>query len=132
MSAAARLRKLQFGRMINFTQKQPNNKRHIKAITEWVEDALPESLEEAVVMVNELQCFEPGCAPLETVVSLLGDKSIVFKIFKPCADVTPKDALDALEEALAGKHAAHLVKQQEQQPPQQQEMMISMECDSDP
>lgn len=116
--------------MINFTQKQPNNKRHIKAITEWVEDALPESLEEAVVMVNELQCFEPGCAPLETVVSLLGDKSIVFKIFKPCADVTPKDALDALAEALAGKNAAHIVKQQDedQQPPQQQ-MMISTECD---
>lgn len=45
--------------MINFTQKQPNNKQAISRITGWVEDALPDSLEEVMVMVNEMQCFEP-------------------------------------------------------------------------
>lgn len=102
--------------MINFTKKPPNNKRHIKAITQWIEDALPEELEETVVMVNELQCFEPGCAPLETVVSLLAEKSIVFKLFKAAADVTPADALEALQKALSGNVGEqHIVQQQQQQ-----------------
>ena len=46
--------------MINFTEKQPNNRRYIQQVTSWVEDALPESIpDDVLVMVNELQCFEP-------------------------------------------------------------------------
>ena len=86
--------------MINFTKPQPNVKREIKKITEWVEDALPESMEDVMVMVNEMQCFEPDCAPLETVVTLLGQQSIVFKIFKPVAEVLPDEAVHGLNVAL--------------------------------
>ena len=88
--------------MINFTKPQPNSKREIKQITTWVEDALPESMEDVMVMVNELQCFEPGCAPLETVVSLLGQKSLIFKIFKPAKEVQPQDVVEGLQALLAG------------------------------
>ena len=101
---------------LNFTQKQPTNKRYIKQITAWVEDTLPEHMEDVMVMVNEMACYEPGCAPLETVVSLLGEKSIVFKIFKPSADVVPADVIDGVQNVLAGNEVAQHIKQQ---PPQQ-------------
>ena len=92
--------------MINFQQPMPNKKREIKQVTAWVEDALPDELEDVMVMVNEMQCFEPGCAPLETVVSLLGQKSLVFKIFKPVNEVVPEDVATGLQAVLNGGTAA--------------------------
>lgn len=76
------------------------------------------SLEEVMVSVNEMQCFEPGCAPLETVVSLIApdQQSMVFKIFKPVAEVTPAEAVAALHQALSGVAVPqHLVEAQAQQ-----------------
>jgi len=89
--------------MINFTQPQPKNRKDIKRVTQCVEDALPEHMEDVTVMVNEMQCFEPGCAPLETVVSLLGQKSVVFKIFRPVALVTFEDIAVAMQSLVAGE-----------------------------
>ena len=63
-------------------------------------------MDDVTVMVNEMQCFEPDCAPLETVVTLLGQNSIVFKIFKPVAEVLPADALSSLRSALSGNQTA--------------------------
>lgn len=93
---------------LNFTAGMNNIKRpEIRRVQGWVEDALPESMEDCMVMVNEMQCFEPvrspptalqanvlpgvthqvsnchaqGCAPLETVVSILASpRSHVFKV----------------------------------------------------
>ena len=45
--------------MINFTEKRPNNSRHIKQVRQWVETALPPEHAETTVMVNELKCLEP-------------------------------------------------------------------------
>ena len=45
--------------MINFTQPPANNKRFVRAVTGWVEDALPDRMDDVMVMVNEMQCFEP-------------------------------------------------------------------------
>ena len=46
--------------MITFAQPQKGgNRKFLRAIQEWVEDDLPSELEDCVVMVNELQCFEP-------------------------------------------------------------------------
>ena len=45
---------------LNFTQKRGTaNRPELRRITSWVEDALPESMDDVMVMVNELQCFEP-------------------------------------------------------------------------
>uniref|UniRef100_A0A7S2N569 Uncharacterized protein n=1 Tax=Haptolina brevifila TaxID=156173 RepID=A0A7S2N569_9EUKA len=90
--------------MINFQQPQPKtNKQLIRKVTQWVEDSLPESHDEATVMVNEMQCYEPGCAPLETVVSILATPSVVFKIFKPLADVQFDDVARGVQGALHGQ-----------------------------
>ena len=42
------------------------------------------------------------CAPLETVVTLLGQQSIVYKVFKPVAEVTPEEVIGGLQQALIG------------------------------
>ena len=87
--------------MFDITKSKKDNRRFIKQVTTWVEDALPESIpDDVMVMVNEMQCFEPDCAPLETVVTLLGQQSIVFKIFKPVAEVLPDEAVHGLNVAL--------------------------------
>lgn len=88
--------------MINFQKPMPNNRKYLKQVTEWVEDALPDECDDITVMVNQMQCFEPDCAPLETVVTLLGPQSLVFKIFKPVAEVTPAEAVQGLRDVLAG------------------------------
>jgi hypothetical protein len=50
------------------------------------------------------------------VVSLLGQQSIVFKIFKPIQEVSPAEVLEAVQSALAGDTGAqHLVDQAQQQ-----------------
>ncbi len=48
--------------MINFTKPQQNNRRFIQQVQRWVEDALPEDMEDVMVMVTEMQCFEPVSA----------------------------------------------------------------------
>jgi hypothetical protein len=53
-------------------------------VKSWVREAFRLS-EEAVVVVSELKCGEPGCPPVETVIAVLTDKSqsTTFKILKP-------------------------------------------------
>lgn len=97
--------------MINITSAKPRSFKPNAKIRKWVEQALPAEYEDVTVMVNELQCFEPGCAPVETVISLLDPgKPIVFKIFFPIAEVAespPDQVLEALQLALKGSAPAH-------------------------
>ena len=95
--------------MINITAAKPRSAKPNAKIRKWIEQALPAQYEDVTVMVNELQCFVPGCAPLETVISLLDPgKPIVFKVFAPIAEVAnsptgAEQVLAALQEALQGK-----------------------------
>ena len=97
-----------------FAQPQKNNRKHLRAIQGWIEDLLPDEFADCVVMVNELQCFEPGCAPLETVVTLLDSKPPrSFKLFKPSNEVTPEDVTTSLHQCLsttAQQQPQHLTK----------------------
>ena len=99
--------------MINITAPKPNNLKFIKRVRGWVEAALPPELEDVTVMVNELQCYEPGCAPLETVVSLLDPmKPIMFKVFMPIRELASsstgaEQVMTALKNALAGAAPEH-------------------------
>ena len=144
--------------MINFTNMDESvqaKRKLSKKLTSWVEDVLPDEYDDWIVMVNEMQCYEPvcrrprarsrctlhaalelerlpapavpatsrptspgrkkprrpparrqGCAPLETVVSLLGSgqqsESRVFKIFKPMKEVEKGEVATAVENALSG------------------------------
>ena len=61
----------------------------VRRVADWVEDALPEDEQETTtVMVNQIECREEGCPPVECVIALLRKPKLVFKIFKPVAEVT--------------------------------------------
>jgi hypothetical protein len=62
-----------------------------------------EAGEDDAVVVNELQCTEPGCPPIETVVALLraGSEPRQVKVHKPAVEVTEDD----LRAAIQGGHA---------------------------
>lgn len=49
--------------------------------------------DETAVMVTELECREPGCPPVETVIALLEGpgRTRQYKIHKHAADVGPND-----------------------------------------
>jgi hypothetical protein len=57
-----------------------------------------DATDEDAVVVNELQCTEPGCPPIETIVALLraGAEPRQVKIHKPAVDVTEQDLRQAL------------------------------------
>ena len=90
-------------------EKKAKRKALMK-VQRWVEDALPEEYEAWVVMASGLRCYVPGCAPLETSVSLLDPASSsaapggsrAFKVFKPAVEVEKDEALAALAQALSG------------------------------
>lgn len=54
--------------------------------------------DDTVVLVSEMACTEPGCPPLETVVSVFpdGEESFLFKVRKPVAEVEEMDLLGGL------------------------------------
>ena len=88
--------------MIDFTKPMPKKRAASQRVTQWAEDQLPDDADDVTVMVTEIQCFEPGCAPLETVITLLGEQSLVVKIFKPVAEVVQADVVQAIQSLRAG------------------------------
>jgi hypothetical protein len=68
----------------------------IRQIKEWAYACLPVS-SEATLSVMELECREPGCPPLETVIAAMeeGKGTRQWKLHKPIPDVTRAD-LDEL------------------------------------
>jgi hypothetical protein len=62
----------------------------VAELKRWVADAF--SLDDGVlIMVTELQCTEPGCPPIETVIALMGgpDGRRQFKLHARIAEITP-------------------------------------------
>ncbi|MBA5867329.1 MAG: hypothetical protein GDA67_11625 [Nitrospira sp. CR1.3] len=49
--------------------------------------------DETMIMVTELECREPGCPPIETVIALLDGpgKTTQHKIHKPAAEISRSD-----------------------------------------
>ena len=56
----------------------------IRQISDWVESQLPEDQQETTsVMVNQIECAEEGCPPVECVIALLRKPKLVFKVLCP-------------------------------------------------
>ena len=76
----------------------------IRQVKNWAYECLPISAE-AAVSVMELECHEPGCPPLETVVAAMeqGKETLQWKFHKPMPDITRADMVDlAAKEPPAG------------------------------
>jgi hypothetical protein len=67
-----------------------------------------EAGEDDAIVVTELQCTEPGCPPVETVVALLraGAEPRQVKVHKPAIEVTEEDLRAALHPAHDHGHHA--------------------------
>jgi hypothetical protein len=76
--------------------------RRNRADTARVKALVIDSLGDAdvTVLVTELECAEPGCPPIETVIALLAvDRNVQYKIHEPVTDV----GVDDVRVALAGE-----------------------------
>lgn len=95
------------GRMISLLGKQRASREEVARVRDAVEAMLPAGeLDDVAVMVAQIECREPSCVPVETVVSLL----IVgaprkAKVFKPVAEVTEEDLRAILPELLTAAPA---------------------------
>lgn len=78
---------------------------HMDRIKSWVRAAwaLPD---DTTVMVTELECREPGCPPIETVIVRLEGpgQTIQHKIHKPVAEIVQSD-VEALANGEEPPHA---------------------------
>ena len=94
----------------------------IHRVRDWLEAKLPDEEKdedlggtappgkETTVIVNQLECKEPGCPPVEIVMTLLRAKpapKLMFKIFKAAAEATQEEVEAALQTALAGEKAGN-------------------------
>jgi nitrate reductase delta subunit len=77
--------------MPGFAKKSPDHSAALARVRAWTRARF--QLADAAIMVAEVTCSLPGCAPLETVVAFWteGDKRHHFKIFKPVAQVVEDD-----------------------------------------
>lgn len=77
----------------------------VAGVKRWVAEAF--GLDESIlVMVTELQCTEPGCPPIETVIALMGgpEGRRQFKLHARIAEIT-RDQVVALAAGAAHTHA---------------------------
>ena len=75
------------------SRRDPADTARVKALVEDIIDAA-----DVTVLVTELECTEPGCPPIETVIALLGaDANVQHKIHKPVAEVSVEDVRSALD-----------------------------------
>jgi hypothetical protein len=77
--------------MPGFTRKSPDHAAVIDRVRDWTR-AHFKLAEDATVMVTEVACTLPGCAPLETIVAFWTEAGRHhFKVFKPVAEVVLDD-----------------------------------------
>jgi hypothetical protein len=79
-----------------FKQQRPTtNPAAIQQIKAWVYEALTLSAE-VPISISQLQCHEPGCPPIETVIAVMMQPTQTYKIHAAAADITQKQVMAAL------------------------------------
>jgi hypothetical protein len=66
--------------------------RRVALIKEWVLASLPAAVDDATVIVNQVQCFQPDCPPLDTLIAVLWNE-ITWKmqVQKPVNEITREE-----------------------------------------
>ena len=75
--------------------EQAEVRRAVKSIRESLRMHTQRNFTEAEVMITEIQCFDPECVPLETLVIIMEENSqrTVLKILKPLLCVSEEDVV---------------------------------------
>jgi hypothetical protein len=78
----------------NIVKQPPSSRSLVRKLTKKIESLLESNgfAESIQILVTEVQCFEPDCVPIETLIILLGNNSRwTTKILKPLSEVTEDD-----------------------------------------
>lgn len=84
--------------MLRSEDERPAGATRSADIKGWARAALGLP-DEAVVLVTELRCAEPGCPPLETVIAVLDDGAggrVQVRLHAPIAALVEADVVGAL------------------------------------
>lgn len=75
--------------------EQAEVRRAVRKIREFLNIHTQRNFTEAELMITEIQCFDPECVPLETLVIIMeeGSQRKVLKILKPLLCVTEEDVI---------------------------------------
>lgn len=79
-----------------FTKRSPTtDSLKLQQIKEWVSDGLALDAS-TVISISQLQCNEPCCPPVETVIAVMTQPTQAYKIAKAASDVTHGDVENAI------------------------------------
>jgi hypothetical protein len=77
--------------MLRSRKSSPDHAAALDRVREWTRARFGLG-EDAAILVAQVSCQLPGCAPLETVVAFwIDDQRYRFKVFKPVAEVVADD-----------------------------------------
>ncbi|MBE9212951.1 hypothetical protein IQ247_09670 [Plectonema cf. radiosum LEGE 06105] len=71
-------------------QSQKASYQNIKQIKQWIYQALQID-DEISISLSQLQCTEPGCPPIETVINIMTNPVQQYKIHKSIAEIEYTD-----------------------------------------
>ena len=78
---------------MSFTFGQKSHKassQEIQQVKQWIYQALQLD-EEISISLSQLECTEPGCAPIETVINVMTSPVQQYKIHKSIAEIEYSD-----------------------------------------
>ncbi|MBE7382274.1 MAG: hypothetical protein F6J95_012800 [Leptolyngbya sp. SIO1E4] len=76
-----------------FSQSKPqHNPAALQQLKSWIYDLLKLD-PEVSISVSQLQCKEPGCPPIETVITILSQPAQQYKIHKALDDIVLADVI---------------------------------------
>jgi hypothetical protein len=78
-------------------QTKKANTEQTRQVKEWIYQALKLD-EEIPISLSQLQCNEPNCPPIETVIALMKSPVEQYKIHKPIAEIEYKDIAELIKE----------------------------------
>lgn len=79
--------------------RQPHsraNPEHIQQLKTWTREILKLPAE-VPVSISQLQCHEPDCPPIETVIAVMTQPPQTFKIHAAAGDISREEVIQALE-----------------------------------
>jgi len=79
-----------------FTQDQLKAEpAKVQQLKSWI-DKLLKLDQEITISISQLQCKEPGCPPIETVITVLSQPIQQFKVHKAIAEIEQRDLVQVL------------------------------------
>ena len=68
----------------------------IQQLKTWTYEALGLSAE-VPISISQLQCHEPGCPPIETVIAVMAQPTQTYKIHAAAAEISQEAVMQALK-----------------------------------